>query len=181
MKARRVRRAVHREPPRRPTTNEMVRQHPRPRRDVAGPYVVDDLEPRARDVRVDDWWCATVESTRAGAPVERLGVEREWIQGFFSQHDAQRQYPTACVTCPQIYQPHQFINEQAWYTFETGNLFDLLIPAERPAYISRFEFYASGHEYDVFVSEVVLLGGQLEVIPPNENIVPINPTASAGG
>lgn len=109
------------------------------------------------------------------------GTNREWVQGFFYRHDPQRQYPPACITCPQVYQPHRLISEKAWYTFETGNLFDLLIPAERPASISRFEFYASGHEYDVFVSEVALLAGQVEVIPPNENIVPISPTASTGG
>jgi hypothetical protein len=113
--------------------------------------------------------------------VDVNGVPREWIQGFYSRHDAQRQYPTACVTCPQIYQPHRLINDKVWYTFETGNLFDSLIPAEHPASISRFEFYASGHQYDVFVSEVVLLAGQVEVIPPNENIVPISPTDSTGG
>ncbi|MDQ7025556.1 MAG: hypothetical protein Q9P01_10235 [Anaerolineae bacterium] len=114
--------------------------------------------------------------------VDVNGVARRWYQGFYYRHEPQVQYPAACVTCGQVYQPHRLVSEQVWYTFETGNLFDLLTPTERPAYISRFEFYASGHQYDVFVSEVVLLAGQAEVVPPSENIVPsVSPTATASG
>jgi hypothetical protein len=112
--------------------------------------------------------------------VDVNGTARRWYQGFYVRQDSQRPYPAACLTCGQVYQPHRLINAQVWYTFETGNLFDLLSPAERPAYISRFEFYASGHQYDVFVSEVVLLAGRTEVVPPNENIVPISPTTTNG-
>jgi hypothetical protein len=114
--------------------------------------------------------------------VDVNGIAHQWLQGFYYRHDAQIQYPATCITCGQVYQPHRLIREQVWYTFETGNLFDLLSPTERPASISRFEFYASGHQYDVFVSEVLLLAGQAEVVPPNNNIVPsISPTATTSG
>lgn len=114
--------------------------------------------------------------------IDVTGVARRWYQGFYYRHEPQTQYPAVCITCGQVYQQHRLISEQVWYTFETGNLFDLLTPTERPVYISRFEFYAAGHQYDVFVSEVVLLAGQAEVVPPNENIIPnISPTATSNG
>jgi hypothetical protein len=46
-----------------------------------------------------------------------------------------------------------------WYTYDSGNWFNLLPPGKRPVAISNVQFYASGHQYDVYVGEVALLGG----------------------
>jgi hypothetical protein len=42
-------------------------------------------------------------------------------------------------------------------------------------------FYASGHEYDVFVSEIALMAGISEVVPPDVPLsdVPAEPDTSS--
>lgn len=81
------------------------------------------------------------------------GVSRKWRQGFYYADNPQNDFPLRCDTCTE---EHQRINEKVWYTFESGNLMTLPLDI-RPARINGIELYASGHEYDVFVSEVALL------------------------
>lgn len=93
------------------------------------------------------------------------GVDRTWYQGIFSNFDPQSSAPLVCQTCGQIYE-HRPISEQVWYTFESGNLFTRLSEDTRPIEIIDVEFYASGHRYDVFISEIALLAGT-PVTPPD--------------
>lgn len=95
------------------------------------------------------------------------GIQRNWRQGFYYWDDpnpAFASWPSRCDTCLQ---DHIQVNEKVWYTYETDNLFSLLPQDQRPAAVNRVRFYASGHEYDVFVGEMALLAGHVEVMPPN--------------
>ena len=88
--------------------------------------------------------------------VDVFGNDRELFQGFYYAADHTIDYPLLCASCTR---QHENINEKAWYTYETGNLFTALSEDSRPAIIKGIEFYASGHQYDVFVSEIALLAG----------------------
>lgn len=94
--------------------------------------------------------------------LDTSGVEREWFQGFYYAIDQQNDYPLRCLSCTQ---DHLQIQSSVWYTFETGNLLNIIPPDSRPVRITQVEFYASGHQYDVFVSEVALYAGLVEAIP----------------
>jgi hypothetical protein len=80
-----------------------------------------------------------------------------WYHGFYVMPSAQFEYPLRCDSCTQ---DHQNINENAWYTYDSGNLFTLIPESQRPKSILNVRFYASGHEYDVYVEDVSLLAGR---------------------
>jgi hypothetical protein len=83
-----------------------------------------------------------------------------WIHGFYSKDDPQSSAPLSCDTCREN---HDSIYSNAWYTFESGNILTLFPPNEpKPGWILNVTFYASGHQYDVFVSEVSLLAGNVQ-------------------
>lgn len=97
-----------------------------------------------------------------GAGIEQTNV---WHQGLYARLDPAANYRLACDTCPR---DHVLIYEGAWYTYESGNLLDFIPPGERPlnledmpTHITEFIFYASGHEYNVYVDSVYLLAGKL--------------------
>ncbi|MDW8172592.1 MAG: hypothetical protein RML73_08920 [Anaerolineae bacterium] len=90
------------------------------------------------------------------------GIRRDWFQGFYAVRNAELDYPLRCVSCSQ---DHLQINEKVWYTFETGNLFNAIPPEQRPARLHLLEFYASGHQYDVFVSDLGVFVGYVDVMP----------------
>ncbi len=97
-------------------------------------------------------------------------VSREWIHGFYYRDDpnpAYENYPPRCTSCLQ---DHDQINEKVWYSYSTGNFFSLFPPESRPSVIERVTLYASGHQYDVFVGEMLLLAGYAEVVPPSANL-----------
>jgi hypothetical protein len=93
--------------------------------------------------------------------VDTEGIPRRWYHGFYYQIDPQQGYPLRCNsdTCTQ---DHLQVNEKSWYTFDSGNLFTLFqqhnLPL--PGSIINVQFYASGHQYDVYISDVSLLAGQ---------------------
>ena len=95
--------------------------------------------------------------------VDVNGFTRDWYQGFYAVNNSQLDYPSRCESC--IHGEHRQINEKAWYTYKTGNLFTILATNGLPAYIRRVEFYASGHQYDVLVSELSLYTGIAPVVP----------------
>lgn len=99
-------------------------------------------------------------------------ILRQWQQGFYAKRDPQDTYqqPLNCTDCPQRFQQHRRIGEKVWYTYESGDLFAQI--ETRPARIQRIEFRASGHQYDVFISEVAALLGFEGTVPPPLNIVP---------
>jgi hypothetical protein len=94
--------------------------------------------------------------------VDTDGRPQRWYYGFYyKSRDPQQNYPLRCnsATCTQ---DHQQVNEKSWYTFDSGNLLTLFrqhhLPL--PASIINVQFYASGHQYDVYVSDIALLVGQ---------------------
>lgn len=87
------------------------------------------------------------------------GDSNQWFHGFYSKLESRSDYPSTCVSCQQ---EHKRINDSVWYTFESGNLFSLLPPERRPASILNIRFYASGHEYDVYMSGLSLFATPLQ-------------------
>jgi hypothetical protein len=101
---------------------------------------------------------------------------REWYQGFYATLDPlYESYKPRCASCTQ---DHQQINQDVWYTYESGNLLNILPAEARPAAINRIEFYASGHQYNVYVGEVSLFAGIAEAVPP-DGTAPIGSTPTA--
>lgn len=92
------------------------------------------------------------------------GVAREWYRGVYARDDG-ISLPNRCSSC---FEPHILINEKTWYTFTSDNLFNAFGSDVRPAVITEIIFYASGHQYDVYVDEVALLAGG--PIPTDENV-----------
>lgn len=88
-----------------------------------------------------------------------LGITRRWFRGFYYDELLSGEYPTRCSSCLQ---DHQSVNEKVWYTFESDNLFNLLDEERRPTRIRSVEFYASGHQFDTMVSEMMILVSPLD-------------------
>lgn len=99
------------------------------------------------------------------------GVPREWYQGFYALLDPlYDSYKPRCASCTQ---DHEQINHDVWYTYESGNLLNILPADQLPATINRIEFYASGHQYDVYVGEISLFARELlDVLPGTAPIEP---------
>jgi hypothetical protein len=89
------------------------------------------------------------------------GVEAEpqvysQYYGFYAVNNPQQQadWPYQCQSCRQ---EHIRIREKQWYTYSSGNILPTL--PFKPAYITSVRLYASGHQYDVRVSELSLFAG----------------------
>jgi hypothetical protein len=89
------------------------------------------------------------------------GEPRRWIHGFYADYDPSRGGEKNCAEC---WGDHEFINKDAWYTYESGNLFSFLPEGWRPSAITEIHFFAGGHQYDVMLSEVALIAER-----PNES------------
>jgi hypothetical protein len=81
------------------------------------------------------------------------GIERNWYHGFYAEYRP-NEGRTICDAC---WEEHEQINKDAWYTYESGNLFTDWPEGQRPRSIESIEFYADGHQYDVMLSEVALV------------------------
>ncbi|MDX2162570.1 MAG: hypothetical protein SF162_14700 [bacterium] len=90
------------------------------------------------------------------------GQPATWIHGFYTRLVAGADYPQRCDSCTT---DHEIINENTWYTYDSGNLLALIPPEQRPRSLLNFRFYASGHEYDVYVSDMALQVGQVNPAP----------------
>jgi len=95
------------------------------------------------------------------------GENHTWYQSFFYEYDPQNPAPLVCLECAQVYE-HRPIAEQVWFTYESGNLFTRLPENERPVQILDVMFYASGHRYDVFVSDISLIADTQVNVPPDQ-------------
>lgn len=96
------------------------------------------------------------------------GVSREWFKGFYYHFNPQFDYYKS--RCDSCYEDHQRLNEKVWYTYKTGNFFNIFSADSRPAFLTNVELYASGHQYDVFVSDIALLAGISDVTPTDINV-----------
>ncbi len=89
---------------------------------------------------------------------DKNNVNRRWIHGFYYFVDPNRNFPLQCNSCLQA---HEQINEKTWFTYDSGNLLNLLanpdqLAEQRPVSIIDVQFKSSGHQYDVTVGDVVL-------------------------
>lgn len=87
---------------------------------------------------------------------DRDGNNLEWYHGFYAEYEPN----VGRTICDSCLIPHDWINKNAWFTYESGNLFTDLPVERRPGSIVEVEFYASGHEYDVMLNEVSLIAYQ---------------------
>ncbi|MFN8527037.1 MAG: hypothetical protein U0670_00290 [Anaerolineae bacterium] len=95
--------------------------------------------------------------------VPQNGSATTWYHGFFTRILAGfDSYPLTCDSCML---PHDIVNENGWYTYDSGNLLPLFQPGQRPVSLLNFRFYASGHEYDVYISDMALIVGQANATP----------------
>lgn len=84
-------------------------------------------------------------------------ITRDLHQGFYIRPSDGLGWPEKCGTCPNA---HQHVNRGVWYTFESEDLIQGLTASEtelRPVVLESIEFYASGHEYEVYVDEVSII------------------------
>ncbi|MBI5652815.1 MAG: hypothetical protein HZC40_20565 [Chloroflexi bacterium] len=72
------------------------------------------------------------------------GSEAEWVHGFYYQNLTNNPTNNGEVV------PHD-----VWIPFESKNLFETLEP--RPFFITTFQIYASGWDYDAYVTGVRLI------------------------
>ena len=96
---------------------------------------------------------------------DHLPVGRHWIRGFHYEKEVSTDYFTRCNTCLQ---DHQIINKRVWYTFESENLLSLIDRNDHPKILRSLQFYASGHQFDTIVSEIILLVGISDNVLPSE-------------
>ena len=89
-----------------------------------------------------------------------------WFHGFYEYVEPNRYLPPSCASCNE---QHEQINPDTWYTYESHNLKETFTPERVPQSILNLRFYASGHEYDVYVSEVSLMVDNAEIpLVPND-------------
>ena len=72
------------------------------------------------------------------------GSEAEWVHGFYFQNASGN--PT---------NNSELVLQDVWIPFESGNLFETLDP--KPFYITQLTIYASGWDYDSYISAVRLI------------------------
>ena len=103
--------------------------------------------------------------------IDQNGNPRVWYHGFYARYSPDSGGRRTCDSCLE---PHEQINEGAWYTYESGNLFTDWPEDLRPGIIKEVEFYASGHEYETFLNEVSLVA----TLPTAEELsgTPLSPT-----
>ena len=85
----------------------------------------------------------------------------QWFHGFYAAIDPNRNYPYSCTSCNE---QHERITQGVWYTYESHNLFGMFAPEARPVSILNLRFSASGHQYDVYVSEVALIADDMPIL-----------------
>lgn len=96
--------------------------------------------------------------------IDANGEGQRWYHGFYTREASpQSNFPQRCASCIQ---DHELINANAWYTYESPNLMTLLNTESTtpPISIVGIWFYASGHQYDVRIDEVALLGARLDIV-----------------
>jgi len=83
-----------------------------------------------------------------------LNSRGNWFRGFYYEGQASGTHKKICASCLQ---EHVYANPSVWHTFDSGNLLNLIAEDRRPAFINAIRFYASGHQFDTVVSEMMLL------------------------
>ncbi|MCY4464302.1 MAG: hypothetical protein OXE46_02060 [Chloroflexi bacterium] len=84
------------------------------------------------------------------------GSHGSWLRGFYYAEDVTGAARKTCASCIQ---DHIHTKQAVWYTFDSDNLLNLIAEEIRPFLIDSVTFYASGHQFDIVVGEVILLVG----------------------
>ena len=79
---------------------------------------------------------------------------RSWLRGFYYAEDVTGAARKTCASCIQ---DHIHTRQAVWYTFDSDNLLNLIAEDIHPQRIDSITFYASGHQFDIVVGEVILL------------------------
>ena len=87
---------------------------------------------------------------------DKNGQKHFWRQGFYSLRPPSDTYIQLCDTCPH---DHQQINKDTWYIFDTGDL-KQQFPPDLMDTITYVRVYASGHQFEVAIAELTVLGGK---------------------
>ena len=92
---------------------------------------------------------------------DQAGNEQDWVQGFYYWVDPAvpiEEQPTLCILCPSPRQEHEQQSEGVQFFYDSPNLMEILTHDEQPPIrIVEIAVYASGHSYDVQISEIELL------------------------
>jgi hypothetical protein len=89
--------------------------------------------------------------------VDINGQPQFWRQGFYADRPSSDNSIQRCDTCPH---DHQQINKDAWYIYDTGDL-KKQFPADKMIdYVEYVRVYASGHQFEVALSDFTVLGGK---------------------
>ena len=93
---------------------------------------------------------------------DAAGSPLQWLQGFYYWVDpAVATNPTLCETCPPPRQNHEQHPAGVEFFYDSPNLIELLTQnGNPPASVNSISVYASGHSYDVQVSEIEVLVGE---------------------
>jgi hypothetical protein len=96
----------------------------------------------------------------------RNNSSSEWVQGFYIHFDSRT---GARIRYDPLAAEHIHVNAESWFAFESRD-FVLDLPTDqqdsRPVEISEIQVYASGHEYEAYISELSLLGRKNGVDSP---------------
>jgi hypothetical protein len=82
---------------------------------------------------------------------------QSWHQGFYFLRPPGSAWPLICDTCTSV---HVQVNQSTWYFYDSGDLLAHFTNDSQPAAITKLRVYASGHQFDVDISELSLLGGE---------------------
>lgn len=91
---------------------------------------------------------------------DNAGNAREWLQGFYynaAPASLTPPVPNRCVTCPQPSSIHQFVQPGVWHFYDSPELIETLSQTGfAPVQLDAITIYASGHNFESYVAEVVL-------------------------
>ena len=92
---------------------------------------------------------------------DQTGNEQDWVQGFYYWVDPAvpiEEQPTLCILCPPPRQEHERQSEGVQFFYDSPNLMEILTrDGAPPVSIVEVAAYASGHTYNVQISEIELL------------------------
>ena len=77
-----------------------------------------------------------------------------WHHGFYAIRPPDDNSPKICDSCPNV---HEQVNPKTWFIYDSGDLFKLL--PNQPVEIIAMRVYASGHQYNIALADLVVLVG----------------------
>lgn len=94
--------------------------------------------------------------TPADLPADDPTTTRVWRHGFYAIREAIETRPLICDTCPQ---EHEKITRDAWYIYDSGDLFSIFQSGNKPIKLQSVRVYSSGHAYEVAIADLSVVVG----------------------